>query len=111
MDAQVKVRGMRIDPTDIERALGRLAGVRQAVVVVGHTDSGETELIAFMVPAGDDLAEKDVRTRLLESLPRNMVPARFVNIPRIPLSPHGKADRAALADEFRNQCAGSATTA
>ncbi|MEU0648295.1 amino acid adenylation domain-containing protein [Streptomyces umbrinus] len=110
MDAQVKVRGMRIDPTDIERALGRLAGVRQAVVVAGHTDSGETELIAFMVPAGDDLAEKDVRTRLLESLPRNMVPARFVNIPRIPLSPHGKVDRAALADEYKNQYAGSSTT-
>ncbi|MEV5873300.1 amino acid adenylation domain-containing protein [Streptomyces sp. NPDC052101] len=111
MDAQVKVRGMRIDPTDIERALGRLAGVRQAAVVVGHTDSGDTELIAFIVPAGDDLAENDVRTRLLETLPRNMVPARFVNIPRIPLSPHGKVDRAALAEEFRKQYAESATTA
>lgn len=52
MDAQVKVRGMRIDPTDIERALGRLAGVREAAVVIGHTDSGEAELIAFVVPAG-----------------------------------------------------------
>jgi D-alanine--poly(phosphoribitol) ligase subunit 1 len=102
MDAQVKVRGMRIDPTDIERALGRLAGVRQAAVVTRYADSGEAELIAFVVPAGDDLAENDVRTRLLETLPRNMVPARFLNIPRIPLSPHGKVDRAALVDEFRN---------
>lgn len=110
MDAQVKVRGMRIDPTDIERALGRLAGVRQAAVVTRHTDSGEVELIAFIVPAGEDLAEYDVRTRLLETLPRNMVPARFLNVPRIPLSPHGKADRAALVDEFQNQYAGSGTT-
>ncbi|MFI9722851.1 amino acid adenylation domain-containing protein [Streptomyces sp. NPDC052396] len=100
IDAQVKVRGMRIDPTDIERALGRLAGVREAAVVITYTDAGEAELIAFMVPAGDDLAENDVRTRLLGTLPRNMVPARFINIPRIPLSPHGKVDRAALADEF-----------
>jgi D-alanine--poly(phosphoribitol) ligase subunit 1 len=110
MDAQVKVRGMRIDPADIERALGRLAGVRQAAVVSRCADSGEAELIAFIVPAGEELAEHDVRTRLLETLPRNMVPARFLNIPRIPLSPHGKTDRAALAAEFRNQYAGSGTT-
>ncbi|MGV4982304.1 amino acid adenylation domain-containing protein [Streptomyces sp. NRAIS4] len=98
IDAQVKVRGMRIDPTDVERALGRLAGVREAAVAIRHTDSGEAELIAFIVPAEDDLAEDDVRARLLTTLPRNMVPARFRNIPRIPLSPHGKVDRAALLD-------------
>ncbi|MET7297327.1 amino acid adenylation domain-containing protein [Embleya sp. NPDC005575] len=111
MDAQVKVRGMRIDPTDIERALGRLAGVRQAAVVTGYTDSGETELIAFIVPTGDDLAENDVRARLLETLPRNMVPAGFVNIPRIPLSPHGKVDRAALVDACQKRYADRGTTA
>ncbi|MFI6985639.1 amino acid adenylation domain-containing protein [Embleya sp. NPDC050154] len=111
MDAQVKVRGMRIDPTDIERALGRLAGVRQAAVVTRYTDSGEAELIAFIVPTGDDLAENDVRARLLETLPRNMVPVGFVNIPRIPLSPHGKVDRAALLDACRNRYADSGTSA
>ncbi|MFD9004259.1 amino acid adenylation domain-containing protein [Streptomyces sp. NPDC059582] len=111
MDAQVKVRGMRIDPTDIERALGRLDGIREAAVVVTHTDAGEAELSAFIVPAGDDLAEDDVRARLLTTLPRTMVPARFTNIARIPLSPHGKVDRAALAGACRNQFAGSATTA
>ncbi|MET9608868.1 amino acid adenylation domain-containing protein [Streptomyces sp. NPDC006512] len=101
IDAQVKVRGMRIDPTDIERALARLAGVREAAVVVTYTESGDAELVAFVVPAGDGPAENDLRTGLLETLPRNMVPARFLNIPRIPLSPHGKADRAALADACR----------
>ena len=101
MDTQVKVRGMRIDPHDIERALGRLDGVRQAAVVVGRTDTGETELTAFVVPTGDDLAEKDVRAQLLKSLPRNMVPARFRNIAQLPLSPHGKVDRAALLAELR----------
>ncbi|HEY3869740.1 MAG TPA: amino acid adenylation domain-containing protein [Actinocrinis sp.] len=101
IDAQVKVRGMRIDPNDIERALGRLDGVRQAAVVIRYTDPGDAELVAFIAPAGDDLAENDVRTRLLETLPRNMVPAKFFNIPRIPLSPNGKADRAALLDALR----------
>ncbi|MEV6173530.1 amino acid adenylation domain-containing protein [Streptomyces sp. NPDC051954] len=111
MDAQVKVRGMRIDPTDIERALGRLAGIREAAVVVTPTDSGEAELFAFIVPSGADLTEDDVRTRLLRTLPRNMVPARFTNIPRLPLSPHGKVDRAALVESCRNHCANSGTAA
>ncbi|AZM51519.1 peptide synthetase [Streptomyces sp. WAC 01529] len=101
MDAQVKVRGMRIDPSDVERALGRLAGVREAAVVARYTEAGEAELVAFLVPAGADLAEDDVRPRLLETLPRSMVPARFLNIPRLPLSPHGKADRAALVDRLK----------
>ncbi|MFE9453863.1 amino acid adenylation domain-containing protein [Streptomyces sp. NPDC006739] len=111
IDAQVKVRGMRIDPTDIERALARLAGVREAAVVVTRTGAGEAELTAFIVPAGEDLAENDVRTGLLHTLPRNMVPAAFVTVPRLPLSPHGKVDRAALVDAYTNQRAGSATAA
>lgn len=111
IDAQVKVRGMRIDPTDIERALARLAGVREAAVAITYTDSGEAELIAFIVPAGDDLAEDDLRTRLLETLPRNMVPARFLNVPRLPLSPHGKVDRVALVDAYRKQHADSGVAA
>lgn len=111
MDAQVKVRGMRIDPTDIERALGRLAGVREAAVVVTYDDGGEVELMAFVIPSGKDLAEADLRTRLLRTLPRNMVPSRFTNILRIPLSPHGKVDRAALADICRAQRADSNSAA
>ncbi|MEG3631216.1 amino acid adenylation domain-containing protein [Streptomyces poriticola] len=111
IDAQVKVRGMRIDPTDIERALGRLTGVREAAVVSTHSGSGEAELTAFLVPAGEEPAEDEVRGRLLETLPRNMVPARFISIPRIPLSPHGKVDRAALLEMFRNRHADSGTAA
>ncbi|MFD6551005.1 amino acid adenylation domain-containing protein [Streptomyces sp. NPDC058398] len=103
MDAQVKVRGMRIDPTDIERALGRLAEVREAAVAVTHTDAGEAELTAFVVPEAGALAKDAVRARLLQALPRNMVPARFVDIAAIPLSPHGKVDRAALVDALKNR--------
>ena len=110
-DTQVKVRGMRIDPTDVGRALGRLAGVREAAVVVSYTDAGEAELIAFLVPAADDLAENDLRSGLLETLPRNMVPSRFINIPQLPLSPHGKVDRQALVDAYKNQYAGSGAAA
>ncbi|MEV7083445.1 amino acid adenylation domain-containing protein [Streptomyces sp. NPDC093516] len=111
IDAQVKVRGMRIDPADVERALGRLAGVREAAVVVAPGESGEAELTAFVVPEGDGLAEDAVREGLLRSLPRNMVPARFVALAQIPLSPHGKVDRAALLDTFRDGPAGRGTAA
>ncbi|NLU79276.1 amino acid adenylation domain-containing protein [Micromonospora sp. HNM0581] len=101
MDTQVKVRGMRIDPHEIERALGRLAGVRQAAVVVTVDAAGDCQLTAFLEPAGDDPADSDVRARLLEALPRNMVPATFRRVDRLPLTPHGKVDRAALLDELR----------
>ncbi|MGA4844530.1 amino acid adenylation domain-containing protein [Streptomyces sp. G45] len=111
MDAQVKVRGMRIDPTDIERALGRLAAVREAAVAIAHPASGEAELIAFVVPAAGELAADEVRAALAETLPRNMVPARFVSVPGIPLSPHGKVDRAALLKAHGSEYAGSGTTA
>ncbi|MFJ5779584.1 amino acid adenylation domain-containing protein [Streptomyces sp. NPDC093094] len=111
IDAQVKVRGMRIDPADVERALARLEGVREAAVAVAHPDSGEAELVAFVVAAQDGPAEDVWRTRLLETLPRNMVPARFVDVPRLPLSPHGKVDRAALADALRDRRTGSGTAA
>ncbi|MFE2977332.1 amino acid adenylation domain-containing protein [Streptomyces sp. NPDC059258] len=111
MDAQVKVRGMRIDPTDVERALGRLAGVREAAVVAVRDEGGEVELNAFVVPSGQDLAEDDLRARLLWTLPRTMLPSRFTNILRIPLSPHGKVDRAALADLCRARGADTGSAA
>ncbi|MEV7729943.1 amino acid adenylation domain-containing protein [Streptomyces sp. NPDC087917] len=121
IDSQVKVRGMRIDPTDIERALARLAGVREAAVAITYTDSGDAELIAFIVraddeptaaePTADGRAVDALRTGLLETLPRNMVPATFVNVPRLPLSPHGKVDRVALVDAYRKQHANSGIAA
>ncbi len=103
MDAQVKVRGMRIDPTDVERALGRLPGVREAAVVVTYSAAGEAELTAFVVPSGGEPDEDDLRRGLLRTLPRNMVPARFTAVLRLPLSPHGKVDRAALAASLENR--------
>ncbi|MBL7256046.1 amino acid adenylation domain-containing protein [Paractinoplanes lichenicola] len=101
IDNQVKVRGMRIDPHDIERALGRLPGIQQAAVVVVRTDAGDCELNAFLVPTGAGLDVDEVRAQLLKSLPRNMVPAGFRTIAELPLSPHGKVDRAALLDRLR----------
>ncbi|MEY9928575.1 D-alanine--poly(phosphoribitol) ligase subunit 1 [Catenulispora sp. GP43] len=112
IDAQVKVRGMRVDPTDVERALVRLPGVRQAAVVPVAGRAGQTELVAFVVRDDRDDSGGDsdtnpgrFRAGLLATLPRSMVPAGFVDVPWIPLSPHGKVDRAALVADFQNRAA------
>ncbi len=100
LDSQVKVRGMRIDPVDVERHLDRLAGVRASAVVPRRHGSGEVELVAFIVPDGGEIVTNDVRSRLVAVLPQNMVPAEFITVPEIPLNPHGKKDHRALAERL-----------
>ncbi|ALE77158.1 peptide synthetase [Pseudonocardia sp. AL041005-10] len=96
MDAQVKVRGVRIDPVEIERFLCLLPGVQEAAVAVVAAPD-ESELVAFVVPGDGPIVLETLRSELAATLPRSMVPSRFVEIDRLPLSPHGKVDRAALA--------------
>ncbi len=72
-------------------------------MVVTYSAAGEAELTAFVVPSGGEPDEDDLRRGLLRTLPRNMVPARFRAVLRLPLSPHGKVDRAALAASLENR--------
>ncbi|HEY2739592.1 MAG TPA: amino acid adenylation domain-containing protein, partial [Thermoanaerobaculia bacterium] len=102
LDHQVKVRGVRIEPGEIEAALAGLPGVREAVVVaraasdrsdrsVGSSD--DRRLVAYVV---GDATAGELRQGLRERLPDSMVPALFVTLPVLPRSPNGKVDRAAL---------------
>ncbi|HST62423.1 MAG TPA: amino acid adenylation domain-containing protein, partial [Longimicrobium sp.] len=97
IDHQVKIRGFRIEPGEIEAALRRHPAVARAVVVA-RADGGESRLVAYLLPA-DPAAPpvaRELRDGLRATLPDYMVPAAYVVLDRLPLSPNGKVDRAQL---------------
>ncbi|RYZ41973.1 MAG: amino acid adenylation domain-containing protein, partial [Myxococcaceae bacterium] len=96
-DTQVKVRGHRIEPGEVEAALLGQLGVREALVVVREDAPGDKRLVAYVVAReGQALESSDVRAGLEQLLPRFMVPQAVVVLERLPLLPNGKVDRKAL---------------
>jgi len=98
IDHQVKVRGFRIELGEIEAALAAHPGVGMAVVVMREELPGERRLVAYLVAAtaGSTPPPAELRRYLVERLPEPMVPAAYVELPSLPLSPNGKVDRRAL---------------
>jgi amino acid adenylation domain-containing protein len=99
VDFQVKVNGVRIDLGDIETALRQHARIREAVVLSKETAPGDQRLVAFVVPRQRWTTHElstELRPFLKDRLPRSMVPAEFVLVEDMPLSPNGKIDRHAL---------------
>ncbi|WP_128430369.1 non-ribosomal peptide synthetase [Streptomyces cyaneus] len=96
-DDQVKIRGFRIELGEIESVLVGHPVVRDAVVVVHQGSDGHRRLVAYVV-SGADLPTAELREHLSGSLPDYMVPAVFVRLDRLPLTPSGKVDRRSLPE-------------
>ena len=92
-DRQLKLRGFRIEPAEIERCLLEATGVEGCAVVV-HGMGSERALVAFVV--GPQGGERCLLDHAAARLPSYMVPTELVLVPRIPLTPSGKTDRVAL---------------
>lgn len=94
IDRQIKIRGKRIEPAEIEARLLEMEGVQEAAVTLREKD-GEAQLYTHYV--GDDQrTEKDIRADLARVLPDYMIPQHWVRVDRMPLTGNGKIDRSAL---------------
>jgi amino acid adenylation domain-containing protein len=107
-DHQIKIRGFRVEPGEIEHALKSVAGVTEAIVVAPRTSAGESRLAAYVTGATVETTEtvetggaagldpRALREHLTTQLPTHMVPATINIVERFPLTPSGKIDRGAV---------------
>jgi len=112
-DAQVKVRGFRIELAEVEAVLARYPAVRDCIVEAKEGGAGGKRLVAYVVPAAPisprppgegrgegaespGLKPEELRTWLKQRLPEYMVPSAFVRLESFPLTPSGKVDRKSL---------------
>jgi len=97
-DQQIKLRGWRIEPAEVESCLVNLPGIHQALVQAFETSPGQWTLSAYVVCADADFDAMAVRDAVRAHLPEVMVPAYLVRLEAMPLLPNGKIDRKALPD-------------
>ena len=94
----MKVRGFRIEVSEIEAALAQHPGVREAVVKAHETEAGEKYLAAYVVAAGETAPDvRELRAFIAAKLPSYMAPSWFTTLSALPLTPNGKVDRRVLA--------------
>ncbi|GAA2994817.1 hypothetical protein GCM10010519_30020 [Streptomyces lactacystinicus] len=97
VDDQVKVRGFRIEPGEVQATLAGHPAVQHAVVLAPADADGTRQLLAYAESADRTLTEARLRAWLRDRLPDHLVPSRIAVLDRLPVGPTGKADRAALA--------------
>jgi acyl carrier protein len=104
LDHQIKVRGFRIEPGEIEAVLRQHPKVHEAVVVAREETPGEKRLVAYVVmPQSCEQMPGELRRFLQGKLPAYMVPSAFMVLEALPLATNGKIDRLALPAPARYQ--------
>ena len=103
VDDQMKIRGFRVDPAEVEAALVSHPEIGQAMVVARTRAGGDRDLIAYFTPAsplagGEAVLRARLRSALAEALPGYMIPAAFHSVERLPVTPGGKLDRKAVPE-------------
>lgn len=96
-DRQIKIRGYRVDPAEVEGALLTHQGVTGAVVTCAADDRGRVFLVAHVTGELADVPDGALRRHLATTLPPHLMPRRFVRLDRMPTTRSGKADRRTLA--------------
>ncbi len=96
VDHQIKLRGFRIEPGEIEAVLRSDQRVAEAVILL-HNEGGRSSLVAYVVPReGESLSVTELRRTAMTALPDYMVPQTIMLIDKLPMGPNSKLDRAAL---------------
>ncbi|MFP5263076.1 MAG: amino acid adenylation domain-containing protein [Blastocatellia bacterium] len=99
IDHQVKVRGYRIELEEIEAVLHDHAAIRDGVVLAKEDEQGNKRLVAYVVVYPEQaVTAAQLRDFLRQKLPDYMIPAAFIMLDELPLTPHGKVDRRALPE-------------
>ncbi len=107
LDNQVKIRGFRVELGEIESRLREHPAVREAAVTLSGSANGEKRLVGYVVRRSESQSDtSELRAWLRDRLPEYMVPAAFMELDRLPLSPNGKLDRKALPALQDTQLAG-----
>ncbi len=92
----MKLRGFRIELTEIDHYLSTFKGVQQAIAIVHKDSIGQQHLVAYVSPSSTDITK--LRQHAMQFLPKHMIPETFVLLDEFPRLPNGKADRNSLPE-------------
>jgi amino acid adenylation domain-containing protein len=100
-DHQVKVRGYRIELSEVEAAFKHFSEIEEVAVVAVEEENLSKSLVAYVVVGEGQLDRASLKSRLRDGLPDYMIPSKIVVVPKLPLTPNGKLDRKALGEIHR----------
>ncbi|MAO80045.1 MAG: non-ribosomal peptide synthetase, partial [Nocardioides sp.] len=97
-DSQLKVRGVRVEASEVEMRLTQIPGIDEAFVCMADNAQGEEVLVAYVGVRDGEFDARRTREKLMPFLPAGLAPAGFVSLHELPKLPNGKIDRSALPD-------------